>query len=226
MLDGPQKSQEYFELKAAQVPDRHPPKGTYLLNIFRSRFSPPLGSRSWGRQSWRRAGVLAGFPGPPAVAIRYASSKNQSQPVGWLVGKLPAPQVATHPINVPSPAAASQAALRTINTWEPEIAVAVCAAHVMDHTQVIADLQAELETQKQHTAALHGELERRARELAEARQRIELRNLSLERLQSQFTLAAEALNKLLAEREKIRQCVWAKLGITLRLLPKLEDDLR
>ncbi|MGA8593538.1 MAG: hypothetical protein WB676_02235 [Bryobacteraceae bacterium] len=104
--------------------------------------------------------------------------------------------------------------------------MAVCTAHVMDHTQVIAHLQAELETQKQQVASLHSELEERARELGELRQRLELRNLSLERLQSQFTLAAEAVNKLLAEREKIRLCAWARLGISLRLLPKLEDDLR
>jgi hypothetical protein len=108
----------------------------------------------------------------------------------------------------------------------PGIAVVVCAAHMMDHTQVIAELQAELEMQKQQVALLNNELKRRERDLAEARQRLELRNLSLERLQSQFTLAADAVNKLLAEREKIRQCRWAKLGIALGLLPKLEDDLR
>jgi predicted nucleic acid-binding Zn-ribbon protein len=96
----------------------------------------------------------------------------------------------------------------------------------MDHIQVIAALQAELETQKQQIASLHYELERHVKELAEARQRLELRNLSLERLQSQFTLAADAVNKLLADRDKIRQRPWAKLGMTLGLLPKLEDDLR
>jgi len=60
----------------------------------------------------------------------------------------------------------------------------------------------------------------------EAGQRLEIRNLSLERLQAQFTIAADAVNKLLAEREKVRSCLWGKVGMLLGMLPRLEDDLR
>jgi hypothetical protein len=62
-------------------------------------------------------------------------------------------------------------------------------------------------------------------EIRELRQRLEIRNLSLERLQAQFTVAADAVNKLLAERQTIQQSRWARLGSALGFLPKLRDDL-
>jgi hypothetical protein len=96
----------------------------------------------------------------------------------------------------------------------------------MDHTQVIAALRIEIEAQKQQITRIQQELDLRMDELSELRQRLELRNISAERLQSQFTLAAEALNKLLAEREAVRQSRWAKLGSLCGFLPKFEDDLR
>jgi hypothetical protein len=34
------------------------------------------------------------------------------------------------------------------------------------------------------------------------------------------------VNKLLAEREKVRNCRWGKVGMVLGMLPRLEDDLR
>ncbi len=96
----------------------------------------------------------------------------------------------------------------------------------MDHTQVIAALRMELEAQKQQIATIQHELNLRMDGLSELRQRLDLRNISAERLQSQFTLAAEALNKLLAERETVRRSRWAKVGSLFGFLPKFEDDLR
>lgn len=96
----------------------------------------------------------------------------------------------------------------------------------MDHTQVIAALRMELEAQKQQVATIQQELDLRMDELNELRQRLELRNISAERLQSQFTLAAEAVNKLLAEREAVRHSRWVKFGSLVGFLPKFEDDLR
>jgi hypothetical protein len=96
----------------------------------------------------------------------------------------------------------------------------------MDHTEVIAALRIELEAQKQQIEKIQQELNLKMNELTELRQRLELRNISAERLQSQFTLAAEALNKLLAEREAVRRSRWAKIGSLCGFLPKFEDDLR
>jgi len=95
----------------------------------------------------------------------------------------------------------------------------------MDHTRVIADLQAELETQIHRTATLEAALQKQACDLSEIRQRLELRNLSLERLQSQFTVAADAVQNLLTEREILRQSRWVKLGVAFGFLPKLKDEL-
>ena len=95
----------------------------------------------------------------------------------------------------------------------------------MDHLKIIAGLQAEVEAQKQHLVSMERDMERRAVELDEVRQRLELRNISLERLQSQFTLAAEAVNKLLSNREVIRKSRWGRLGSALGFLPKFGDDL-
>ena len=74
-------------------------------------------------------------------------------------------------------------------------------------------------------ARLAFELEKTAHELFETRQRLEIRNLSLERLQAQFTVAAQAVTKLLEERAAIRNSRWARLGMSFGFLPKLEDDL-
>lgn len=94
----------------------------------------------------------------------------------------------------------------------------------MDHTQIIADLRAEIEAHKQQIEDLKSELKYCSGEVTEIRQRLELRNLSLERLQAQFTLAADAVNKLLKEREAIRRSRWAKIGGMLGFLPRLGDD--
>lgn len=96
----------------------------------------------------------------------------------------------------------------------------------MNDTELITELQTQLEAHRQKLEELESKLSACRNELAEAEQRIEIRNLSLERLQAQFTIAAEAVNKLLAEREKVRNSQWGKAGMLFGLLPKLEDDLR
>jgi Tfp pilus assembly protein FimV len=96
----------------------------------------------------------------------------------------------------------------------------------MNDTELITELQTQLEAQRRRLEELESTLSVLKSELAEAGQRIEIRNLSLERLQAQFTIAAETVNKLLAEREKIRQSRWGKMGMVFGLLPKIEDDLR
>ena len=95
----------------------------------------------------------------------------------------------------------------------------------MDPSPNINNLEAELQRRDQEVARLASELEKTKRELAETRQRLEIRNLSLERLQAQFTVAAEAVTRLLEEREAIRNSRWARCGMSLRFLPKLEEDL-
>lgn len=96
----------------------------------------------------------------------------------------------------------------------------------MNDTELITELQKQLEAQRKKIDDLAAKLSASEGELADAEQRLEIRNLSLERLQAQFTVAAEAVNKLLSEREKIRNCWWGKLGMLLGLLPRIEDDLR
>ena len=96
----------------------------------------------------------------------------------------------------------------------------------MNDTELITELQKQLEAQRKKIDDLAAKLSAYEGELADAEQRLEIRNLSLERLQAQFTVAAEAVNKLLSEREKIRNCWWGKLGMLLGLLPRIEDDLR
>ena len=96
----------------------------------------------------------------------------------------------------------------------------------MNDTELITELQAQLEAERQKIEDLELTLGLCRRELAEAGQRLDIRNLSLERLQAQFTIAADAVNKLLAEREKIRNSRWGKMGMLFGFLPKLEDDLR
>ena len=95
----------------------------------------------------------------------------------------------------------------------------------MEKSDLLAELQAEVEARDSRVAALEAELQARCREVAELRQKLEIRNLSLERLQAQFTLAAEAVNKLLIEREKVRESRWGRWGMALGFLPKLKDDL-
>jgi chromosome segregation ATPase len=96
----------------------------------------------------------------------------------------------------------------------------------MNDTELITELQTQLEAHRQRLEELDSKLSVCRSELAEAEQRLEIRNLSLERLQAQFTIAADAVNKLLAEREKVRNCRWGKVGMLLGMLPRLEDDLR
>lgn len=96
----------------------------------------------------------------------------------------------------------------------------------MNDTELITELQAQLEACRRKINELEMELSAARTELAEAAQRLEIRNLSLERLQAQFTIAAETVSQLLAEREKVRNSRWGKIGMSLGLLPKLEDDLR
>jgi len=95
----------------------------------------------------------------------------------------------------------------------------------MNDTELITELQTQLEAHRQRLEELESKLSVCRSELAEAEQRLEIRNLSLERLQAQFTIAADAVNKLLAEREKVRSCWWGKVGMLLGMLPRLEDDL-
>ena len=56
-------------------------------------------------------------------------------------------------------------------------------------------------------------------------QKLEIRNLSLERLQAQFTTAADAVNRLLNERQRVRNSRWLRLGRMLGLGPVIGDDL-
>ena len=100
------------------------------------------------------------------------------------------------------------------------------SCHTMNDTELITELQTQLEAQRLRLEELESTLAACRNELAEAEQRLEIRNLSLERLQAQFTIAADAVNKLLAEREKIRTTRWGKMGMLFGLIPKLEDDLR
>lgn len=96
----------------------------------------------------------------------------------------------------------------------------------MNDTELITELQTQLEAQRRKLIELESTVSALKAELAEAGQRLEVRNLSLERLQAQFTIAAETVNKLLAEREKVRRSRWGKMGMSFGLLPKLGDDLR
>jgi len=96
----------------------------------------------------------------------------------------------------------------------------------MNDTELIAELQTQLEAHRSRLEELESKLSAYMTELAEAEQRLEIRNLSLERLQAQFTVAADTVSKLLAEREKVRNSRWARMGMLLGLLPKIEDDLR
>jgi chromosome segregation ATPase len=95
----------------------------------------------------------------------------------------------------------------------------------MDDTQVIAELKAEVAKRDLEITQLRNELGGRTQELSELRQRLEIRNLSLERLQAQFTVAADAVNKLLGEREAMRRSRWARFGMFLGLIRKMRDDL-
>jgi chromosome segregation ATPase len=97
---------------------------------------------------------------------------------------------------------------------------------LMDQTSNFNSREAELEQRDRSIAQLTAELEKMTGELAEMRQRLEIRNLSLERLQAQFTVAARAVTKLLNEREALRKSRWFRCGVALGFLPKLEDDLR
>ena len=96
----------------------------------------------------------------------------------------------------------------------------------MNDTELITELQTQLEAQRRKLEELEARVSALTAELAEAGQRLDVRNLSLERLQAQFTIAAETVNKLLAEREKVRRSRWGKMGMVIGLLPKLEDDLQ
>jgi chromosome segregation ATPase len=96
----------------------------------------------------------------------------------------------------------------------------------MNDTELIAELQTQLKAYRRKLEELESKLAVCHAEVAEAGQRLEIRNLSLERLQAQFTVAAETVNKLLAERERVRSSRWGKVGMLFGLLPKLEDDIR
>jgi Tfp pilus assembly protein FimV len=100
------------------------------------------------------------------------------------------------------------------------------SCHTMNDTELITELQTQLEAQRRKLEELEAKVSALTAELAEAGQRLDVRNLSLERLQAQFTIAAETVNKLLAEREKVRRSRWGKVGMVIGLLPKLEDDIR
>lgn len=87
----------------------------------------------------------------------------------------------------------------------------------------------DLQEQLTKTQASLRETESRLREQTEAilslQQKLEIRNLSLERLQAQFTTAADAVNRLLNERQAVRNSRWVRLGRRLGLGPVIGDDL-
>jgi TolA-binding protein len=88
-----------------------------------------------------------------------------------------------------------------------------------------SDPSAEMALLNRRISEMSAQLASKEQEIRELRQRIEIRNLSLERLQAQFTVAADAVNKLFAERQTIQRSRWARLGSALGFLPKLRDDL-
>jgi chromosome segregation ATPase len=88
-----------------------------------------------------------------------------------------------------------------------------------------SDPSAEMALLNRRISEMNAQLASKEQEIRELRQRIEIRNLSLERLQAQFTVAADAVNKLFAERQTIQRSRWARLGSALGFLPKLRDDL-
>jgi chromosome segregation ATPase len=96
----------------------------------------------------------------------------------------------------------------------------------MDNGPGTAELKAQLDGRHREIETLKEQLELRSRELSELRQRLEIRNLSLERLQAQFTIAADAVNKLLTLREQMRLSRWMRLGVFFGFVPDLGDDLK
>ncbi|HXR77954.1 MAG TPA: hypothetical protein VN737_18385 [Bryobacteraceae bacterium] len=87
----------------------------------------------------------------------------------------------------------------------------------------------DLQEQLMKAEALLRETESRLQEQRNAiislQQKLEIRNLSLERLQAQFTTAADAVNRLLNERQQVRNSRWIRLGRMLGLGPAIGDDL-
>jgi hypothetical protein len=88
-----------------------------------------------------------------------------------------------------------------------------------------SDPTVEMALLNRRVSDMSTQLASKEQEIRELRQRLEIRNLSLERLQAQFTVAADAVNKLFAERQNIQRSRWARLGIALGFFPKLRDDL-
>ncbi len=89
----------------------------------------------------------------------------------------------------------------------------------------MADLQEQLMKAERSLRETESRLQEQRNVIISLQQKLEIRNLSLERLQAQFTTAADAVNRLLDERQRVRNSRWLRLGRALGLGPFIGDDL-
>ena len=91
--------------------------------------------------------------------------------------------------------------------------------------QEVGDLQEQLMKAESSLRETESRLQEQREAILGLQQKLEIRNLSLERLQAQFTTAADAVSRLLKERQLVRNSRWVRLGRMLGLGPVIGDDL-
>jgi len=91
--------------------------------------------------------------------------------------------------------------------------------------QAMCDLQEQLMKAERSLRETESRLQEQRKAIISLQQKLEIRNLSLERLQAQFTTAADAMNRLLNERQRVRNSRWLRFGRVLGLGPVIGDDL-
>ena len=91
--------------------------------------------------------------------------------------------------------------------------------------QEVGDLQEQLMKAEASLRETESRLQEQREAILGLQQKLEIRNLSLERLQAQFTTAADAVSRLLKERQLVRNSRWVRLGRMLGLGPVIGDAL-
>jgi Tfp pilus assembly protein FimV len=89
----------------------------------------------------------------------------------------------------------------------------------------MVDLQEQLMKVEKSLRETESRLQEQRHAIISLQQKLEIRNLSLERLQAQFTTAADTVSRLLDERQRVRNSRWLRLGRVLGLGPAIGDDL-